>query len=274
MTRALRFGVFIVLITIGCAGEDGPSLRDDVSAVATVDGTARVRFVTASLPDGSDDGAALQVATNAAVIPGGSTPVTLSSTTPFSVVVVAIDGIGGYYEIQLPSPVLTVQLFVTLAQELAALDFVWVFGISGDLTPFGYATTPVTVVPVGTGDVQVSLSWMTEADVDLHVVDPANEEIYYGHRASASGGALDLDSNAGCGSDNVRNENITWPVGGAPAGSYRVLVDYWSSCGASSTPFVVTVRVRDSEPLTFTGTLTGTGDSGGAGAGQLITTFE
>jgi hypothetical protein len=272
MTRSLA--LLLVLSICACSDDDGPSLRDDVSGVTTIDGAGRVRFVSGATPPTQGPGPELEVATNAVVIPGGSTPVTLSSTTPFSVVVVAIDGVGGYYEIQLPSPVLTVQLLVTLAQELAALDFAWVFGVGADRTPFGYTTTPVTVVPVGTGDVQVSLSWMTEADVDLHVVDPANEEIYYGHRTSTSGGELDLDSNAGCGSDNVRNENITWPVGGAPAGSYRVLVDYWSSCGVASTPFVVTVRVRDREPLTFTGTLTGTGDSGGAGAGQLIATFE
>jgi len=62
-------------------------------------------------------------------------------------------------------------------------------------------------------------------------------------------------------------------VQGAPDGSYRVLVDYWSSCGVPATDFVVTVNVRDTEPQTFSGSFTGTGDTGDAGAGEPITTF-
>jgi hypothetical protein len=109
--------------------------------------------------------------------------------------------------------------------------------------------------------------------VDLHVVDPSGEEIYYGSPTSASGGQLDLDSNAECQSDGPRNENITWPSGASPSGTYRVLVDYWDSCGAPSTDYGVTVNVRGQAPQTFTGTFTGEGDQGGAGAGLAITTF-
>jgi hypothetical protein len=42
-------------------------------------------------------------------------------------------------------------------------------------------------------------------------VDAVGEEIYYGDQQAASGGFLDLDSNAACSGDNIRNENITWP---------------------------------------------------------------
>src|SRR5207237_4273195 len=45
-----------------------------------------------------------------------------------------------------------------------------------------------------TGDVQVSVSWDAPSDVDLHVVDPSGEEIFYGNPASASGGQLDVVS--------------------------------------------------------------------------------
>jgi hypothetical protein len=126
---------------------------------------------------------------------------------------------------------------------------------------------------VGTGDVQVTLSWNSVADVDLHVVDPSGEEIYYISRQSASGGELDLDSNAGCLSDGPRNENITWPSNGAPIGTYHVLVDYWANCTATSTDYSVTVNVKGQSSQTFTGNFTGTGDQGGAGAGVPITTF-
>ena len=59
------------------------------------------------------------------------------------------------------------------------------------------------------------------------------EEIYYGHKTSASGGTLDLDSNAAChrNSDNTfkSNENVVWPPNGGLAGTYTVKLDYWSA---------------------------------------------
>ena len=38
------------------------------------------------------------------------------------------------------------------------------------------------VVQVGTGDVQISLSWDVDSDVDLHVVDPNGDEIYWNQK--------------------------------------------------------------------------------------------
>ncbi len=100
----------------------------------------------------------------------------------------------------------------------------------------------------GGGDVQVSLTWNTTADIDLWVTDPAGERIYFGHRTSASGGQLDVDDRNGFGP-----ENVFWPTGGAPTGSYQVQVDHWS--GASPTNWTVTTIVRG-VTRTFNGTLT------------------
>jgi hypothetical protein len=130
-----------------------------------------------------------------------------------------------------------------------------------------------TELLVGTGDVQVTLSWDVDSDVDLHVVDPSGEEIYYANRNAASGGALDLDSNAGCRIDGVRNENITWPVGRAPVGRYTVRVDYWDACGVAKTNYTVRVNAGGT-PQIVTGSFTGPGDQGGAGSGRTVATFE
>ncbi len=142
-------------------------------------------------------------------------------------------------------------------------------------TQFGpHVTRTLRVTRVGSGDVQVSVAWNTAADVDLHVVDPAGEEIYWGSRASASGGELDLDSNAGCGTDQPRNENTVWPVNGAPTGTYVVRLDYWDACGAEATDYVVTVWVKGREAQVYSGTFTGPGEHGAAGAGIDITSFS
>ena len=131
----------------------------------------------------------------------------------------------------------------------------------------------MSVITVGTGEIQVSVSWDVESDVDLHLVEPNGEDIYYGNDLSASGGALDLDSNAGCSIDGKKNENITWPSRTPPRGTYIVRLDYWDSCGVAKTNYVVTVRVKGRTPQTFSGAFTGLGDSGGSGSGIQITTF-
>ena len=126
---------------------------------------------------------------------------------------------------------------------------------------------------VGTGDVQVNITWDSRADVDLHVVDPLGEELYYGHKTSVSGGQLDLDSNAGCGTDGPRAENIFWASGLiAPRGEYLLRVNYWSACSVARTNYVVTVNTRGKPPQIFTGFFTGPGTGGGKGSGRIIAT--
>jgi hypothetical protein len=123
-----------------------------------------------------------------------------------------------------------------------------------------------------TGDVQVSVSWDAPTDVDLHVVDPRGEEIYYGNSVSSSGGQLDVDSNPACSIDGRQIENIRWN-GAAPGGTYVVRVDYWDSCGLPATNYTVTVKNGPSTQV-FRGGFTGPGDHGGRGAGVLITSFS
>jgi len=73
------------------------------------------------------------------------------------------------------------------------------------------------------GDVGVSLLWSDTNDLDLHVIDPSGEEITWFNRSSASGGMLDVDANPGCFTPTTMPlENVFWPVGGAPHGTYVV----------------------------------------------------
>ena len=74
-----------------------------------------------------------------------------------------------------------------------------------------------------TGDVQISLIWNTTDDLDLYCTDPRGEKIYFSKRRSSSGGELDVDMNVGTLSITPV-ENIFWPVGRAPAGTYKVEV--------------------------------------------------
>jgi hypothetical protein len=123
-----------------------------------------------------------------------------------------------------------------------------------------------------TGDVQVSVSWDAPSDIDLHVVDPFGEDIFYGNPVSSSGGQLDVDSNPACAIDGRQIENIRWSSR-APGGTYTVRVDYWAGCEVARTNYLVTVK-NGSATSTYSGFFTGSGDQGGSGSGVFITTFS
>jgi Ca-activated chloride channel homolog len=111
-----------------------------------------------------------------------------------------------------------------------------------------------------TGDVRVSLMWNNRNDLDLHVVDPAREEIFYSNRRSRSGGELDVDMNAGGTSSLTPVENIYWPKGGAPQGIYKVIVHNFALKGKQirNTEFKIEVLNRG-EISEYTGVVTGSG---------------
>ncbi len=77
------------------------------------------------------------------------------------------------------------------------------------------------------GDIQVSLAWNNLNDLDLHVVAPSGERVYFAFPRSNCGGHLDVDMNAGGKQSNQPVENVYWPRNGAPAGSFQVFVNYF-----------------------------------------------
>ena len=91
--------------------------------------------------------------------------------------------------------------------------------------------TPVPTVPVGTGDIQVTLTWWNEnaLDLDLWVTDPTGEKCFYANGqapgVTTTGGQLDRD-NLCSNYENGRPENIYWTTT-PPAGEYIVEVDWF-----------------------------------------------
>lgn len=96
---------------------------------------------------------------------------------------------------------------------------------------------------VGTGDVQVTLTWSSVADVDLAVREPDGTETWYQNSGpSPTGGELDVDSNIGC-QDDGGVENIFWPPGGAPSGKYTVHVRGFEIEGCGSGDYTLDITV-------------------------------
>ncbi len=252
-----------------------------VSSMAVGGVPAQAREGAAPPPE---DGPEIRASGNDSIINGGTLSVTVTADAPFSrlhmLVAVPSEGIAGsapgladgYYELQLPSPQTSATVLLTFPQEIPLESIDLRFAAESPGAVVGpYESLSVSVIQVGTGDVQIALSWDADSDVDLHVVAPDGSEIYYANPRSV-GGELDLDSNAGCSIDGTRNENVTWPTGTAPAGTYTVLVDHWDSCGVAQTNY--TVRINNGGNVqVFTGSLTGEGTHGGVGSGVIVATF-
>jgi uncharacterized protein YfaP (DUF2135 family) len=284
----------IALLSLACSSNStetpiapspGGSLRVEeiATSASTGGGPGQLRPDSAPVSRG---GPRITVGGNTTVINGGTLAVAINGDAPFNAVYMFIGGrsmgvvgefgggIAGHYEMRLPDAQTTATVLLTFPQQIPLDQFDLQFAVANTGGAVGpYSTLSANVTEVGTGDVQVTLSWDADSDVDLHVVSPNGDEVYYARREVPSGGTLDLDSNAGCSIDHVRNENITWPVGRAPRGHYIVRVDYWSSCNVARTAFSVLVNNSGAVQVA-TGSFTGDGDRGGAGSGQTMLTFD
>jgi hypothetical protein len=90
------------------------------------------------------------------------------------------------------------------------------------------------------GDLQFSLFWRNINDLDLHCIDPLNEETYFQNKVSSrTGGELDVDQNAHQPYTGSPVENIFWAFGAAPAGLYRISVVFYAERVEGGTPFTV-----------------------------------
>lgn len=285
--RVPKLFALVALLSLALASCDSPTVIRG-AALSTYLAGATVNEVRGQLNSGAppapSTGPSLTVPTNLQGITGGSSAMALSASSPMRTVVVFVDGVDGYYLVPLGSDATNGQAIITIGGLPPVLEFDIVFAAAGPDGVYGpYSSTTIQAIAAAGGDIQVSVTWNTDADVDLHVVEPGGSEIYYGSPTSGSGGQLDIDANAACAVSGLTQENIGWAPGTAPPGTYTVRVDYWDACGAASTDYVVTVSLRPGVPSIpglpgsgvqiFQGTFTGPGDQGGAGSGRTIGTF-
>lgn len=224
---------------------------------------------------------------NGSVLAGGTNLLTLEFEDPqddITHVLISMDGEDGYYRMAIPANSTSISLTMLLEQDLIQNALSLYFNLIDDKAHVSEPyEVPVNRVEAGTGNLQVSLSWPIDNDVDLHLVQPDGQEIYYGNEGSTNGGLLDIDSNAGCWIDGVRNENITFGEGAVVlAGEYIVRVDFYEECiiGGAKTNFSAIAYLQGQRIAATSGNNpasgsfdTGTYTLGGEGDGVEIMRF-
>ncbi|MCU0657678.1 MAG: YfaP family protein [Polyangiaceae bacterium] len=110
-------------------------------------------------------------------------------------------------------------------------------------------------------DIRASLLWNNRNDLDLHMITPAGEHIYFGSKKATCGGWLDVDMNVR-GETTKPVENIRWQKGSAPPGKYRVYVqNYRFHDRAAPTPFRVEIEINGAIRH-FDGVISSKGETG------------
>lgn len=224
---------------------------------------------------------------NASILEGGSNPLTIQTTSAVNDVLIGVQGENGYYTLpvenlkSLDNEILVILLF---SQNFKADSFVIIIALRDDQNLVSaYETINVSRIEAGTGVLQVSCSWDQPNDVDLHLVEPSEVEIYYGMDQSENGGLLDVDSNAGCSIDNINSENITYSEESiVENGTYIVRVDLYSNCDVTSnTNYTVTAWYQGQLISTTSGNNPYSGsfnpedeDYGDEGAGVQVMEFS
>jgi hypothetical protein len=140
--------------------------------------------------------------------------------------------------------------------------------------------------PIPTGDLVVTLTWDNDTNLDLHVVDPQGDDLYWGDQSTqppfsfdqgdgGSYGTIDDDSNANCVIDGLDREDAVW-TGPPPSGTYTVRVDAASLCGQPIANWTVKVVLQGKVVGETSGVAVDADTRGthGAGAGVTALTFD
>lgn len=98
------------------------------------------------------------------------------------------------------------------------------------------------------GIITISMLWSTTDDMDLHVITPSGEEIFFGN-PQAGGGELDVDMqvNEPYASNPVENIYFTAPE----HGTYEVWIDNYTNRTVTDTKVLVRVKIAGRQTKEF-----------------------
>lgn len=119
--------------------------------------------------------------------------------------------------------------------------------------------TPTPTPTFGTGGLQATLTWHStpSVDLDMWIIEPDGTKTFYGRTPSPSGGTLDRDNQCSNYEDG-KPENIYYAT--APAGQYKIQINWFRTCSGSISSVPYTVRiVNKGTSKTYSGSISSGG---------------
>ena len=97
------------------------------------------------------------------------------------------------------------------------------------------------------GDITVNLKWHSTDDLDLMIIDPCDNQVYYKHKKDICGsgtGFLDIDANSNPDSLTTEpQENIFWK--NPSKGAYKIFVYFYKKRNNQPVPFKITMLLKN-----------------------------
>jgi hypothetical protein len=136
------------------------------------------------------------------------------------------------------------------------------FGVS----EFSASRLVIVGVVLGAGDMQATLSWNSNADIDLHVIEPNGTHVYFASRTGVTA-RLDRDDTDGFGP-----ENIFVGQGGAASGVYQIFIVHFSR--TVNTTSTISIRLNAGTPNERVAFFTRSTSSGSPGTGFNVANVD
>lgn len=243
--------IAVAIFVVSCGKDKVTTIQKFINIVDAV-------LVSEDMPTATAD-YDIDVQMGGNVIPGGSAYITVKSPYQAQKIFVAINNQVGYYEVPANTEnrdfvynfVMIVDQDIDLGEDGTFTIQVAILDLDGNVSRIW--ENNIGLITVGTGQLQISLTFDQHKDIDLHVIEPEipndtldyyDRHIYYGNRTSRNGGELDLDSNAGCSESDIWAENITYGENAfVRPGLYKVYAVMWSNCSPHDNPTNITVSV-------------------------------
>jgi len=249
---ALPLFVFAIFFS-GCMSDGSFTIALPEPEIEATDRLQNATYQIGGIPSGTTG--TFSVNMNNTIVSGGSTILTVDSDRPLTELYVQFAGGSGYYKVTVSESNLvsssggayiynvplqfSQNLLGQNSQQTSEIQMSFSGSTGTSVSPS--ISKNVEAIKVGGGALQISLSWNTIDDLDLHVTTPSGSVIYYGNK-TVGNGKLDLDANVGCPSNGKGNENVyfTAPLAN---GDYTIEVDRFSAC-ATNTRYMVSAYIN------------------------------
>ena len=239
---SLMLAASMMLVFQSCGSDDdAPDQSQFAKEYFSIDNAV---YHADAMPASTADYALTGVDMNSSALAGGSNFISIESDEPYDRFYVGIEGQDGYLEVNPSSSrfgeyrySITVNYGSDLSRNMVMI--IKARNAEGKITK-EYRMT-VKYVESMDGELTINLTFDQKKDLDLHLLTPSGNHIYWGQRewtVETPDGrtikyGLDHDSNANCDIDGLNNENIVIPEEAIEAGEYQVYLEMYKNCNKS-----------------------------------------